>query len=264
MRSLLLTTLLLGFAWPAAADDTAMPRSVMFPGSVNFTMGTLSPAEPGNVISSLTADQGFAVWRRGPLFAGGYVTSIVRNDSDGLAWNHGLGYGAGMRVTMVSGAQVLQASVGVGAEQRPRGAQPIHAALNASVSYWRGWSGDHQKARITPGSAWVSSGVISAREPGNWITSGAAEQGLQVARFQGVGVVPVAAASASMDTDGHDWNNRAIGDVGVKFVHSVPGGVVDVRVLSRHEYRWQSDTMRQSPAVTVNLWMGWTPRLAIR
>jgi hypothetical protein len=247
----------------AAADEPQIPLSIVMPGTVNMSFGTISPAEAGNQITNVTIDQGITWWRHRNLFAVAYGAVTLRDDTAGNSWNHGNTFGGGARLVGVSGAQVMQASIGMSAAENAVGT-PSKPALSASVSYWRGWTGRHQNALGTPGSTWVASGLISAREPGDWITAGNFEQGVQVWRVAKIGIVPYAAFSGTIDTAHHDWNNRAMGDGGLKFAYPLRGGIVDVRFSERLEYRWESQTMRSGPAVTVDFWMGWSPHVFAR
>ena len=264
LKAFFITAAVTGVAASAHASEQESihaPSSTALPGSVNFTSGTISPAEPGNRISSVAVDQGVTVWRRGSLFGVAYAAVTLRNDTAGLVWNHGTTLGAGARLVAVSDGQVLQASVGVAGEPAAPGALSVAPTLTATVSYWAGWAGRHVRRSSTPGSTWVTSGIVTPREPGNWITAAALDQGIQVWRYRSVNLIAFAAATASVDTLGHDWNNRMTGEAGFKVARSIRGGIVDLRVTDRHERRWQSRANESGPSVSVNMWLGWNPHI---
>jgi len=264
LKAFVITAAVTGLAASAHASEqesTQGPVSTTLPGSVNFTSGTISPAEPGNRISSAVLDQGVTIWRRGSLFGVAYAAVTLRDDTAGLVWNHGTTLGAGARLVAVSGSQVLQASVGVAGEPAARGAVSVAPTLTATLSYWAGWTGRHTTRPNTPGSTWVASGILTPREPGNWITAGALDQGIQVWRYRSVNLIAFAGATASVDTLGHDWNNRMTGEAGFKIARPIRGGVVDLRLTDRHERRWQSRTNQSGPSISVNLWLGWNPNV---
>ena len=249
-----------------AQHDPTYPRAVLFPGSLNLSAGTVAPGEPGNVISSVSGEQGVALMRRGPLFVIGFVDVTARHDTDGLAWNRVTPGTGGVKLVAITRAGVIQAALGVSMYARR---DSIRARKAMFVNYWAGWRGDtgtlHRVLPETfPGYAFASSGVITAAEPDNWITSLAVQQGATVVRALGVAAIPFVGASASADTAGHNWNNRTYADGGVKFARSVGGGVVETGVARRLEVSHATGRTRSEPMVFVNYWLGWSPRYISR
>src|SRR5215470_15740732 len=131
-RYFLVIVLALGIAGSAAAaDESQIAPSIAMPGTVNMSFGTLSPAEAGNQITNVTIDQGITWWRHRNLFAVAYGSVTLREDTAGNSWNHGNTLGGGARLVAVSGAQVIQASIGVSAAQNV-GGTPSKLALSGS------------------------------------------------------------------------------------------------------------------------------------
>jgi hypothetical protein len=249
-----------------AQYDPAYPRAVLFPGSLNISAGTVAPGEPGNVISSVSGEQGVALMRKGPLFVIGFVDVTARHDTDGLAWNRTTPGTGGVKLVAITRAGVIQAAVGVAMDARR---DSIRASKAMFVNYWAGWRGDTGSSQrllpdTFPGYAFASSGVITAAEPGNWITSVAVQQGVTVIRPFGVSAIPFVGASASADSAGFNWNNRTYVDGGVKFARSVGGGVVESGVARRLEVSHATGRTRSEPMVFVNYWLGWSPRYIAR
>jgi hypothetical protein len=135
----------------------------------------------------------------------------------------------------------------------------------AAVDYWTGWAAEGAaqhgaKFGGYPGYAWASSGLIAGRDPQNWITTAAAQQGLVVFRSQIFSVVPYAGAAASFDTKRRTWENRVSYDAGVKLVRPMVGGVVETGIAARRQHEVLTGQVHFAPVAYVNLWIGWNPR----
>ena len=121
-----------------------------------------------------------------------------------------------------------------GRDGRLKGA---HSAARASVDF-----------RIRLGH----SGLIAGRDPYNWITSAAAQQGMVAFRSRIFSVVPYAAGAVSFDSKRRTWENRVSYDAGVKLVRPLIGGVVEAGVAARrqHELLTGQVTLRPLPTST--------------
>lgn len=250
----------------AQGVDSLHARTILLPGSLNVSIGTLAPGEPGNVVSSVTTEQGFTPFRKGPVFVVGFANVSVRHDTEGFPWNRTMPSTAGLKLVTATRAGIIQAVVGVNAHVR---GDDVRVSKAAYATYWTGWRGDIISAQSTvlpdalPGYAYASSGFVTAAEPDNWISSLSIQQGATVFRYSGIAVIPFVGASASADSSGHNWNNRTRVDAGIKITREVLSGVVDIGIAQRHELDHLTRDSRVAPVVFVNFWLGWSPALAV-
>lgn len=247
----------------AGLAQEGQPADVGLPGSFWISAANVGPAEPGNTILQSGFEQGVTVWRSDAWFVVPYVGISFTADTAGYAWNGRHPATLGLKVVRHVPGGVVQVGAGVMFERDPESDADRHAT--AFAHYWSGWMGDrarHQgRSRLNyPGHAWVSSGILTGRDPENWITSGAVQQGVSVLRWQGVAAVPFAGAGGSFDTKRRPWENRVRYEGGVKAVRSIVGGVVEAGVALRREHRFVADADHTGAVGFVNLWIGWDPR----
>jgi regulator of replication initiation timing len=110
---------------------------------------------------------------------------------------------------------------------------------------------------ILPGSAWVNAGNVSPTEKGNVITNAFVEQGVTLWKRGRVSFVPYVSATAFKDTKGFDWNNRFIGQAGLKMALTFSKGIVQVGGSYGEEYRFKTGNRYKSPIGYANYWLGW-------
>jgi hypothetical protein len=240
----------------ASAQDMTIPRSMLLPGSLNATVGGVGPLEPGNVLGTLTVEQGIELWRAGSVGLVAFVESTVRGDTRQFVWNNTAPALAGVKFVGTGDFGVLQLRLGLAGDVRTQsGLTPT-----ASATYWLGWQ--HPTAHASfPGTTWASSGITTASEPHNWITSGHAEQGVTTWRTGGLTLAPFIGATATVDAEHRPWNNHGFVDSGVKLVTRVKGASVEVGVAQRLNREWQTRRTAAAPIVFINLWVGWATRL---
>jgi hypothetical protein len=267
MRNLTLTAaFVLALPALAAANEPAVPASVLFPGSLNISAANGEPTEPGNVASSGTVSQGVSIARKGSTFVVGFVDVTMRADSTGYEWNNTRPYRSGVKLVHVDSHGVFEAAAGLMADGRESSKASTHRTV--SVSYWRGWRGDALGAssgglrpKSFPGSAYAVSGYLTSREARNWITNVSVDQGATVFSHRDLSVGPFVRAAASVDAEGRPWNNRSRLDSGIKLTHRLLSGVVDGGVARRYTFsRSAGGPATTSTVVFVELWLGWTPR----
>ena len=251
----MLLALLVSFGTSSAQD---LRSQIALPGSINASLGTAGPVEPGNGIGSATFEQGVTVWRRGSVFVVGFVDVTVRADTHGYTWNNTIPYLAGGKVVISGAGGVLQAVVGMAGDTRQGATTRVRRA--ALLSYWAGWPRSPVDRQF-PGSVWATSGLVTASEPGNWITAAHFEQGVSAWRGRGLSLVPFAATTLSMDTEHRAWNNRGFVDAGLKVSTHVNAASIDFGVAQRVTRAWHSGATAAAPVVFVNLWVGWMPRV---
>jgi hypothetical protein len=246
----------------AAAQDATPPASVTLPGSFWISAGNAGPAEPGNRLSQGAIEQGISTWRRGSWFAGPFVSLSFTADSAGYDWNNKHPVTIGGKLQHRMGNGVLQAGAGVMFETDPSTGDDRHPT--AFVGYWAGWQGDvsaHARGRgpAFPGSINISSGLLTGRDPDNWMSYATLQQGIAAARAGGFALVPYASSGVSFDTKRRTWQNRLTSDAGVKVVRAITGGVIEAGVAHRHQYEMLTGRGTAEPVAFVNLWIGWNP-----
>jgi hypothetical protein len=268
MRNLIIPVMLLAAPAVAAAQDTpASPASIGFPGSLNMTIGNVTPTEPGNVVSLTMLEQGVTVWRHKQTFVSAIAQVSIGRDTDHYAWNNRRPITAGFRFSQVMANSVLQLNAGESVVNDATTTSTVVKPV-AYASYWAGWRHPLSSSRFSPhalpGTFWVTSGVVSGLEPNNWVTTGSFDQGATVYEHGRTALIPYTRFTASTDTRGFTWNNRTSVDAGLKVRRTVMGGVVDAGVAARRQYERVSGTSRTAGVAFVELWYGWNPRALIR
>jgi hypothetical protein len=266
-RALYFVIALLGLSGAASAQNVEAihGRTLLLPGSLNASVGTLVPGERGNVLSSVVTEQGFTPFRKGRTFVVGFANVGVRHDTDGLPWNRATPATAGVKLVTMTRAGMFQGVLGAHAYVRD---DIVAVSKAVYATYWHGWRGDIGSSAVNlakafPGYAYGSTGLVTAAEPDNWITSLAVQQGVTVIRYRGTALTPFVGASAGVDTADYNWNNRARVDAGVKVTREVLSGVVDFGMAHRSEVDHLTGSSRTAPVVFVNFWLGWNPALGV-
>jgi hypothetical protein len=246
-----------------AVGAQEIPRSIGFPGSFWISTGQVGPAERDNVVGQAGFEQGVTVWERGSWFLIPHVNVSLMADTDGYAWNNRHPARVGVKIVRRVPGGIVQAGGGMMIEPDAESDDERHPT--ASVDYWAGWAAEGLSQRGArfggfPGHAYASSGLIAGRDPHNWITSAAAQQGLVVLRSRIVSVVPYAAGAVSFDSKRRPWENRVTYDAGVKLVRPLIGGVIEAGVAERRQHELLTGHADSAPIAYVNLWIGWNPR----
>ena len=247
-------------AGPARADDRS-GSLLVFPGSLSASVGTIGPAERGNVVSAVRTEQSVALWRIGPALIGGTVVAGASTDLEGYAWNRMQPYTVGAKVMTSTAIGVVHATAGISGV---RAAADGGLAPALILSYWSDWrpsaAAGIRLGKSLPGFLSASSGLLTAAERGNWITNITLEQGTTVWRTNGFDAIPYVSAGFAADTHGHQWNNRTLADAGLKVRRAVFGGVADVRVAYRVDHNRHTHRATAGPVVVTSFWLGWQPR----
>lgn len=263
-----LAIVVLGSGLAAGQDRPAAPASVVFPGSMGGTVGTLAPTEPGNLISQVALEQGVTPWRHGSFFVVGFARLTIGTDTQGLTWNNRAPGLVGVRLVKVLSSSVLQVNFGAALAGPTTGPHTLTRA--AYGAYWAGWRGTRGAAThglrpdAFPGSFSAVSGFVTPLEPTNWVSTATLEQGAVLFRRQQTAVMPFTRLAAGADSQQCSWNNRLSVEGGTKLRHAVPGGVLDLGVSHRYQYDRISRTGRSAPVLFAELWIGWNPRSSLR
>jgi len=260
-NALLLLCLLTSATTPLLAKE--LPKSTAFPGTFWLSAGDVGPVERGNSGVWSGVEQGITVWQRGAWFAIPYVGATLSNDSAGYEWNdrHPGQIGAKL-VWRVSGG-ALQAGGGLMFEHDPIGGGDRHPT--AFVSYWTGWAAEGSAQRGSmlrglPGHFAATSGLMTGRDPDNWMTRIDGQQGVVVVRNRIFSLVPYGGGVVTFDSKRRVWENRVTLDGGIKAVKTFVGGVVEGGIAERRQYTVLTGEVGTAPVAFVNVWFGWNPR----
>ena len=245
----------------AFAQPATPPAPVTLPGSFWISTGDAGPAEHDNRISQGTLEQGITTWRKGSWFAGPFASLSFTADTTGYDWNNKHPVTIGGKLQHRRGNGVLQAGAGVMFERDPLSGDERHPT--AFVGYWAGWQGDFEShahgGPTFPGSVNISSGLLTGRDPDNWMTYVTLQQGVTVLRGGGFAVVPYGSSGVTFDTKRRTWQNRLTNDTGLKVMRAITGGIIEAGVTYRHQYEMVTGRESGEPVVFVNLWIGWNP-----
>jgi hypothetical protein len=124
-------------AMPSGALAQSAPASssnVTYPGSVWSANGTLTPAEPGNILSLSHAEQGVMYRGWAELFA----LTTLGIDSAGHDWNNKSTVGAGVRFTQTLGRGMVRVSVARVRETRWQ-SETVTTGTVVSVDAYHAW-----------------------------------------------------------------------------------------------------------------------------
>lgn len=115
---------------------------------------------------------------------------------------------------------------------------------------------ENKSATTLPGSAWNATGNLSPMERGNTMSASYLEQGVTLYRTGSFSFVPYASLAASLDTKGYEWNNRAVGTLGMKFVKDFKSGTVFLACGYADEHR-KGGTHKDAAVIQAVYWFGW-------
>jgi hypothetical protein len=272
-KNLACAVIALAVSAPAVRADDAPPlrqpslSSVAFPGSFWISAGHVGPAERDNAIAESGFEQGIAAWSRDSWFLVPYVGVRYSADVDGHDWNNRRPTTVALKLVRRVPHGVIQGGGGVLFERDPSNGRRRH--LTASVSYWAGWAGDHDghtggRTKGFPGSINAVSGLLTGRDPDNWITAVSAQQGIVMHRWGAFSTVPYVGAAASVDSKRRSWDNRVSYDAGVKIVRPIVGGIIEAGLAHRQQRHILTRASGSSAVAFVNLWIGWNPRTFLK
>jgi hypothetical protein len=271
-RALVCAAVVLASSSASYADDKAAGTSrsmssIAFPGSFWISGGHVGPAEPDNAIAESGFEQGVAAWTHESWFLVPFLGVRFSADAEGHDWNNRRPTTVGVKLVRRVPNGVIQGGGGLLFERNPESGRTRHATV--FVSYWAGWTGDrdaHTGGKSTgfPGSINAMSGLLTGRDPDNWVTAVSVQQGIVVHRWRLFSTVPYTGAAATFDSKRRTWENRVSYDAGVKLVRPIVGGVIEAGVAQRRQHYVLTNTGGSSPVAFVNLWIGWDPRAMAR
>lgn len=127
---------------PAFSQDCVNCSAVYYPGTVWSSVGTLSPAEKGNVIALTHVEQGVAI--KGFEFFGQGTLGL---DSKGFSWNNRVLGGIGGRFTQSIKRGMVRGSASWVQENRWQTNQTVSGWVLAAET-WFGWNNTPRPAKV--------------------------------------------------------------------------------------------------------------------
>lgn len=110
-----------------------------------------------------------------------------------------------------------------------------------------------------PGNTWLVFGNLSPIEKGNLLLYGHVEQGVTMWRNGKNSLVPFVSFDTSLDSEGYDWNNKAVFMAGMKYIRGIPRGVIQIGGGWSHEERYKSSFSASQMVGFGSYWFGWDP-----
>jgi LysM repeat protein len=110
-----------------------------------------------------------------------------------------------------------------------------------------------------PGNTWFVFGNLSPIEEGNRLAYAHFEQGITLWRNGQNSIVPYISVDTSGDSEGYDWNNKAVLTAGVKYIRGIPRGVIQIGGGWSHEERYRSSFNASQVVGFGSYWLGWHP-----
>ncbi len=236
----------------AQTQGNKLPTTL--PGSAWNVTGNISPVESGNYISASYAEQGITLFRAGTVSVVPYFSVAATLDTKGYDWNNRFVTTGAVKLVKNFRNGIISIGGGYANEYRFKSGMRKSAPV-AQATYWFGW----QPNQRFPGNSWGVIGNISAVERNNLIAAAYVQQGVTAAKVHGVSVVPFGEYSVSRDTDGYDWNNRALYGAGFKVRVPGPSRVVEVGSSYQYEHRFKSGLSASGFSVFIRTWFGWNP-----
>lgn len=221
------------------------------PGSTWGATGNSSPTEKDNIIKSLYLEQGFELFHEGTLLLVPYASLTGTIDTKGYEWdNRVIGVG-GVKLVKNFPNGMISFGTGYATEYRKGGMRKSAPLVQAT--YWFGWN----QCERFPGSSWGVAGYTSPVERNNFIATSYAQQGVRIAKIGCVSIVPFVEGTVSGDSEGYDWNNRAIYGGGIKAV--IPGkkGVSELGTSYQRENRFKTGVSASTITLFAKFWFGW-------
>jgi hypothetical protein len=263
VKFFVLVTLLL-VAAISSAQQTAAPAvqgtivdGIGLPGQAWTSLGNVSPIEHNDVYSQSYFEQGATVWasNSGTMTVTPYASLGLLFDTSGYDWNNSIQPAAGLKLNKFFRNGVV--SFGSAYTYQDRFGSIHSSALMYYAQDWFGWQPVTEKASRFPGSTWAIVGNVSPVEHGNLIAQGFVSQGVVAKRFKAATLVPFAQTTISRDTEGFDWDNKAIYGGGLKTV--VPRGDVytEFGLAYLREHRFDPDRSAGQVAIFMNFSFGW-------
>ena len=263
-KSLFTVFAVLLVATVAGAQEAAAPAlqgsvidAVGLPGQTWTSIGNLSPIEHGNyyVQSYVEQDAALLATNSGSLTLTPYFSLGMFLDTKGYDWNNKVEPRVGMKLNKFFRNGVVSVGSAFSYEDRFNSLQSSGLVMYAQD--WFGWQPAAEKANRFPGSTWAVVGTISPVEHGNIVAQSFVSQGVVARRLSQMALVPFAQLTLSRDTQGFDWENKALSGGGFKIVIPHEEVYTEIGTAYLHENRFQSGQSAGGLTVFVNFSFGW-------
>jgi len=227
------------------------------PGQAWTSFGNVSPIEHNDAYSQSYFEQGATVFATdsGAMTVTPYLSVGLMFDTKGYPWNNSIEPAAGVKLNKLFRHGIV--SVGTAYAYQDRFDSIRSSALMFYAQDWFGWQPVTEKASRFPGSSWAIVGNISPVERGNLIGQGYVSQGVVAKRFRKAVIVPFAQTTFSRDTDGFDWDNKAIYGGGLKTVMPLGETYSEFGMAYLREHRFVPERSAGGLALFMNVSFGW-------
>lgn len=258
---------------PAPPKETVLldPPNLYAPGSTWNSFMT-SPLERGNYIDYFHFDQGVVIGRLpGKLAVEPYVAINATRDTKGMPWNNRVQGEAGLKLVRPFSKGVIEFGGAWAIERRNASAATPVQTRSGIIGFTNGWFGWQQPSRrpasrtffnAAPGTFQWTVGNISVVERNNLIGTARLEQGVTLAKVKGVSLIPLVGVQATVDRDRNPWNNRWMGEAGMKVAVPWKTGTLDFKAGYQcwNQYRGGPTSFGSAACgigAGVNIWTGW-------
>jgi hypothetical protein len=253
-----------GLSVMSAAQQAAAPAvqgsvidGIGLPGQAWTTLGNVSPIEHNNAYSQSYFEQGATVLASdsGGITVTPYAALGLMFDTKGYPWNNSIEPSAGLKINQFFRNGIV--SVGTAYAYQDRYQSIRSSALMFYALDWVGWQSVTEKSSRFPGNSWAIVGNLSPVEHGNLIATGYVSQGVIAKRFNRATLVPFVQSTLSRDSQGLDWENKAIYGGGLKTV--VPHGDVysEFGMAYLREQRFDPARSAAGLSLFMNVSFGW-------
>ena len=222
--------------------------------------GTYSPLEKGNVLSQSYFEQTasvYSTWDNSVTITP-YAGFGMVSDTKGYSWNNKIQPSGGIKVNKLFRHGIVSVGTAYAYEDRFTDSNAPKASGRTDYMLdWFGWQSVSSKTSRFPGSTWAILGHFSPVEHGNLIAQGYVTQGFVLHRFNRAAVVPYGEFTIGHDSQGFDWENRAISGSGVKL--AIPRGQLytDLGAGVVHENRFNTGRSANGLKVFMNVSYTW-------
>jgi hypothetical protein len=238
---------------PVKGNDLQIAK---FPGQAWVSFGTQSPAERGNFQAEAYAEQGVTIYKRGTFTITPYLSLGIAGDLKGYDWNDKAIVTGGIKANKFFRHGVVSVGTGYAFEGRFLGGVSRGVPV-AYVQDWFGWHPVSNKSSRFPGSTWAVLGNIAPSEKNNLIALGYLQQGIIMHRIGKMAIVPYGEITLGYDSQGYDWERKALYGTGVKVVRPIGNQYVELGAGYTHENRYQSGLSANGLKVFLNASFAW-------
>jgi hypothetical protein len=222
--------------------------------------GTYSPLEKGNVLSQSYFEQTasvYATWHNSVTITP-YLAFGMLSDTKGYSWNNKIQPSGGIKVNKLFRYGIVSIGTAYAYEDRfTESTAPKASGRTDYILDWFGWESVSSETSRFPGSTWAILGHFSPVEHGNLIEQAYVTQGFVLHRFNRAALVPYGEFTIGHDSQGFDWENRAISGAGVKL--AIPRGrlYADLGAGVVHENRFNTGLSANGLKVFMNISYTW-------